>query len=307
MILTASRLQGRVTFITGPEKGSGKTTLLNYCLGLLRVAGERPAFMGIGFDGEGCPDDRSPRIACHEGEVFVTAASYLAASGCWPEVLEALPGSTSLGRLAVVRARRDGHAVLVGHEHNDSCARAIDLIRSEGWARTVLVDGAMNRITQVAVLAGAQFLFAARVNSENLSRNAAVIRRLVALASLPALPDLPGDLDALAEASGLPLPAFGVDGPLTATSLAGVPESAATIVVDDFTKVFLDGPGLSAVCRERVLAVRTSVDFGGFCVALRDVDRDRFLLELADPAAAALIAFNPYRAGWGEENVVEPS
>lgn len=297
MILAAESLTRRVTFITGPEKGSGKTTLLVHALGLLRLAGERPAFLGIGFDGERDPAARAPRIACLPGEVFVTAAACLATSGCWPEVLAALPGSSALGRLAVVRARREGRAVLVGSERNEYSARAIELIRAEDWARTVLVDGAMNRITQVAAFPGARFLFAVRASPADLERNAAAVRRLALLVRLPALgtaaeADL-DHLDDLVRAAGLPVPASAVDGALTADALARAPRTARTLVVHDFTRVFLDLPALTALLSERALAVRAGVAFGGFSVTLRDVSRARFLQAVADPAVAAMIAFNP--------------
>jgi hypothetical protein len=295
MVLDAASFLGQVTFITGPEKGSGKTTLLNYCLGLLRTAGERAAFVSIGFDGERRDGSRAPRIACRQGEVFVTAADYLESCGCAPEVLNVLPGSSALGRLAIARARRDGEVVLVGSERNAYSAWAIDIIRRQGWARTVLVDGAINRLTQVASFPGARFVFAVRADPGDLERSAAAVRRMTALARLPAVGTATGvDLDASIRAVGLPAPALPIDGPLTATSLARMPGATGTIVVDDFTKVFLDPVDLASRRGDRALAVRTGIAFGGFVVTLRDVSRRRFLAALADPAAAAMVAFNPY-------------
>jgi energy-coupling factor transporter ATP-binding protein EcfA2 len=304
--LSAEDFSGRVTFITGPEKGSGKTTLLNYALGLLREAGEAPAFLGIGLEGDeraraagiralesGSPnadsrDARAPLVACRPGEVFVSAERFIRSSSCLPEVLETLPGSTALGRLAVVRARRDGQAVLVGPERNELTAFAVGAILEAGWARSVLVDGALNRITQVSAFAGAgaaRFYFAVRASPGDLERNARAMRRLYALATLPEA--------GLAE---LPEPVFALDGPLTSQSLARVPAAARSIVVDDFTKVFLDGRELAALRRERALAVRSGVEFGGFVLSLRDVARERFSRELADPALEALVAYDPFEA-----------
>lgn len=364
MNLAAGGFSGRVTFLAGAGKGSGKTTLLNYALGLMRDSGESAAFLGIGFDGEQRAGARLPRIACRRGEVFVTASQYLAISGCRPEVLDVLPGSSPLGRLAIVRARRDGEVVLVGCERNDYTARAIETIRGEGWALTVLVDGAMSRITQVSAFPGARFVFTVRALPGDLEGSAAAVRRLAALADLPVVgagsgahdndasaaglptpacalddrasapgppthgcaldddvsaaglptpacapdyhasaPGLPTRgcaLDNDVSAAGLPTPACALDGPLTATTLERVPAAARTIVVDDFTKVFLDASALGALRRERVLAVRTGVEFAGFVVTLRDVSRARFLAALDDPAAAEMIAFNPYEVGAAE-------
>ncbi len=299
MRLGAAELTGRVTFITGPEKGSGKTTLLNHALGLLRASGEAAAFLGIGFDGEaGMMDARAPRVACRPGEVFVSAERYLRSSSCLPEILEALPGQTALGRLAVARARRPGQVVLVGAERNEYSALAIDAIREAGWARTVLVDGAMNRITQISTLAGsrafpgARFLFAMRVSPGDLERNLRAMRRIFALSRLP----VAGCDGAAGSATVLPEPVFRMVGPLTAQTLSRVPDGAASLLVEDFTKVFLDAQALAAFARSRVLAVERGFEFGGFVVSLRDLCRERFSEALGDPEIEELVEYDPFEA-----------
>jgi hypothetical protein len=291
--LGAAALSGRVTFVTGPEKGSGKTSLLNYALGLLREAGESPAFLGVGFDGEaGDATSRASRIACRSGEVFVSAERFLRSSSCLPEILEALPGSTALGRLAVARARRDGWAVLVGPERNEHTAFAIDAIRSGPWSSTVLVDGAMNRITQVSAFRGARFLFSVRASPGDLERNVRAMARAWALARLPEAGSAP-----------LPEPAYRLAGPLTAQTLARVPPEARSIIVEDFTKVFLDAQALAALSRDRSLAVEAGIEFAGFAVSLRDLPRERFSAALraaaGGPEIEELVDYEPYGASRG--------
>ena len=294
MRLGAAALSGRVTFITGPEKGSGKTTLLNYALGLLRSSGEAAAFLGIGFDGEaGMMDARAPRVACRPGEVFVSAERYLRSSSCLPEILEALPGQTALGRLAVARARRPGQVVLVGAERNEYSAAAIDAIRDVGWARSVLVDGAMNRITQVSAFSGARFLFSLRVSPGDLDRNLRAMRRVFALSRLPVAAV---GSDGAGAAALLPEPIYRVEGPLTAQTLSRVPETAASVLVEDFTKIFLDAQALAAFARSRVLAVERGFEFGGFVVSLRDMSRERFSEALGDPGIEELVEYDPFEA-----------
>lgn len=293
---------GRVTFITGPEKDCGKTSLLNACLALARGAGERPAFLGIGFDGEArdsLSGLRKPRIEARTGEIFVTAEPYLRASRCLPEVLDVLPGSTALGRLAIARARRAGAVTIVGPERNELAAWALARIRDEGWARTVLVDGAINRITQVAAFDGARFVFSLRVSPADLGRQARRLRLVSTLLRLPAL-----DKDSagiVTGPAGFPEPLHFLEGPLTLESAERVPREAATVVVDDFTKIFLDGQDLAAFRRGRTLAVRNRVDFGGFVVVLRDLGEDAFRKAVADEETLALVSFNPYAADGGEE------
>ena len=289
MDLAAGDFLGRVTFITGPEKHCGKTTLLNACLALTRRAGERPAFLGIGFDGEGrdaLSGVRKPRIVCMPGEVFVTAEPYLRASDCLPEILDVLPGSTVLGRLAIARAGRSGPVTLVGPERNEFASWAISRIVDEGWARTVLVDGAINRITQVAAFDRARFLFALRVSPSDLERQVRRLRLLYALQSLPILGTEGG--------GEFPEPRYLLEGPLTDETAKRLPPEAKTVIADDFTKVFLDGPALRAFLRDRRLVLRAGADFGGFVVVLRDLSRAEFSGFLADAEIEALVSYNPY-------------
>jgi len=336
--LEAKDFSGRVTFITGPEKHCGKTTLLNRALGLLREAGEKPAFLGVGFDGE-CRDDltaaRKPRIRCEAGEVFVTAERYLRASACLPEILDLLPGRSAMGRLAIAKARRGGEVIIVGPERNDLASFALERIREEGWASSVVVDGAINRITQVSAFFGARFLFALRVGPADLDRQAKRARLVASLACLPAFPRATASNDGRgappirgsenanaavfhgavglcgvagpgfparripdseAEASGLNAPAYELFGPLTEDSAARLPEDARSLIVEDFTKVFLDLAALGVFRRGKFLGVRSSVDFGGFVVVLRDLSRERFEAALGDDELAQFVAYNPYEA-----------
>jgi hypothetical protein len=287
MTVEASDFAGRSTFVTGPDKGSGKTSFLNFALGLLRAEGESLGFLGIGLDGDGAQAGAAGRpvlVPCRAGELFLSAERYLADSGCCPEIVGALPLAGALGRLAVARARRDGSAVLVGPEGNDQAALAISMMREAG-ARSVLVDGAMNRITQVSTFAGARFWFVLRVEPATAERQARAMRRLAALASLPS-----GDT------AVLPGPVARIDGPLTGAALSRVPESARSVVVEDFTKVFLDWRELSSLMRSRTLAASRGPEFGGFAVSLRDMSREDFARRLDDPAIEAMTAFDPYGA-----------
>jgi energy-coupling factor transporter ATP-binding protein EcfA2 len=302
--LKSEEMLGRVTFVTGPEKGCGKSTLVNHALGLLREAGEKPALLAVGLGGEslklGSGDTvrrergRKPGslqgIECLRGEVFVSAERYLLRASCLPEILDVLPGSTALGHLAIARAHRRGRVVLVGAECNEYAAWAIERIREEHWARTVLVDGAINRITQVSSFSGARFLFVMRVSAGDLDRACGSIRRMYRLATLPVVAASAADD---ASKGGLTEPLWAVEGPLTGETLSRVSESVRTILVDDFTKVFLDAQELGSLLRSRVLAVRTGIEFGGFVVVLRDLSRERFIEALGDPTIERFVAFNP--------------
>ena len=130
MLDRAEDFLGRVTFVTGPEKHCGKTTFLNRALSLARAAGERPAFLSIGYDGEARDSlsaARKPSVPVSPGDVVVSAERFLRDSRILPEILEALSGSSAFGRICVARARRPGRLVLVGPEGNEGVARALYL------------------------------------------------------------------------------------------------------------------------------------------------------------------------------------
>lgn len=287
---------GRVTFVTGPEKHCGKTTFMNRAAELARRGARAaglpgPALLTVGYDGEArdfLSGARKPAVPVAEGDVVVTTERF--ARPCSPEILDVLPGSTALGRLCIARARRAATVALVGPEGNSLVAWAVRRI-VDGYSGTVLVDGAINRITQAASVGGARFVYALRVDGASLERAAALVRRMAALASLPVAPMRGGD----AAIEG----PFVLDGALTAETTARVPKGAASVVVEDFTKVFLGDSELSAFLRERTLYVGRRIEFGGFVVACRGVSDEDFSSRLADDALSALVAFNPYeeRAG----------
>ena len=307
MRLEASALSGKVVFIAGDGRGSGKTALLAHALGLLRSAGERPAYLGVGLDGESeraaavagpFAHGRGSLVPCLPGELFLSSERYLRLSGCESEIVALLPGSGALGRLAIARARRPGLAVLVGPDSNELAALAIGLMRGELGARTVLVDGAINRITQVASFPGSVFFVATCVSPGDLAAKAKAMRRLALLADLPELgARAREDPDGAAVEAGLGTGAAWIEGALTASTLDRVGAEKRTIVVEDFTKVFLDEPALSCLLRDRSLAVERRIGFGGFVARLRDLSWEAFCAALRDERVEALVLRNPYEEG----------
>lgn len=292
MLDRAEDFLGRVTFVTGPGKHCGKTTFLNRALALVRGSGEKPAFLSIGYDGEGRDSlsaARKPPVYVCPGDVVVSAERFLRDSRILPEVLEVLPGASAFGRICLARAHRPGRLVLVGPEGNEAVALVLSLLTIEGWARTVLVDGAINRVTQVAVWPGARFVFTVRADPSTLDRSARQVRRLARLASLPVTPERFGSGEGEAV----------LDGPLTASSAAALPKSARAVAVADFTKVFLDDAELKSFLGQRSLFVRSPSECAGIVAVLRGVSRASFLGKL-DAATSALVSFNPYELIPGE-------
>lgn len=289
---------GRVTFVTGAEKHCGKTTFMNRAAQLARrgaaVEGRQgPALLTVGYDGEArdfLSGARKPAVPVEAGDIIVTTERF--AKPCCPEVLEVLPGSTALGRLCIVRAHRAATVALVGPEGNSLVGWAVRHIVDEALAGTVFVDGAINRITQAASVAGARFVYTLRVDGSSLGRSLAQVRRIAALVNLPVITNVE-------QAMAGSLAPVTFDGALTSETAARLPVEARAVAVEDFTKVFLADQELAAFRRGRALYVRRSIEFGGFVVMCRGVSDGEFRERLADDAVSALLAFNPYEPEMG--------
>ncbi len=274
-------IDGAVTAVTGFEKGSGKTTFLNFALPYAREFGPVAVFT-IGVDGSLKAREAGvfvPEIKVEPGDIVLTTESFARASDARFEVLDTLPGRTALGRLMVGRALRAGSITLVGPEHFSLLAEVIARVRSEGWVRSVLVDGAVNRITQVSALGDVRFAFTVRADRSNLVKVSARVRAITELSSLPL--ESPGP------------DSRRIEGPVTSESLKVLPEGTTTISVEDFTKFFLEPTELFRALERYRFSVRKAFELLCYSITLRDVTREEFL-QAAGPKAGPKILFNPY-------------
>jgi hypothetical protein len=285
MLPDAGLFAGRTNLVSGPGPGSGKTSFAKAALASLRLAGERCALISAGVEGAAPRHGQGrDQVALEPGEVFLVPAAFLRSATCEPEILDAVPGSSALGRLAIARARRRGLATLVGPERNEYLAWAIGRIREENWASTVIVDGALNRLTQAATLGGVRLFFAARAGRADFQRVASRMRHMHDLVRLPEYakaPKVPG-ATVLRHA-----------GPFTSADASRLHPDVRTVVVGDFTKVFLEGRELRSLLKSVALYVEKAVEFGGFSIALRDIRRATFAEALGE-SAAAVVSWDAY-------------
>lgn len=279
MTVSLQRVQHAVTAVTGFEKGSGKTTFLNLALPVARHAGPVAVFT-IGVDGGAKAREDgagTPDITVAPGDLVVTTEAFARASDARFEVLEALPGRTALGRLLLGRAVRAGSVTLVGSASFTDMADLIERVRAEAWAASVLVDGAVNRVTQVSALGAARFAFTARIHRGNLAKAAAKLQALAALADLTA-----------ADSSELAW-----KGPLTMEGLAQLPPPPGPLSLGSFSDVFLEPADLKRLLTRYDVRLRRPLDLLCFSIVLRDLSRDTFL-ETVGPSVAERVLFNPY-------------
>ena len=285
MLPAAELFLGKVNLVTGPGKACGKTLFAKAAALSVRAAGGRPALMAVGAEGGGPGKAQARDVGLEAGEVFVTAERLLPAATCLPVLLEVLPGASALGRVVVARAARRGRAALAGPERNEYLAAAAEKILEEGWASTLIVDGALNRLTQIASLGRARLFYAVVAGRADCRAAAAGLKSFLRRAELPV---------AAMEEPNAVSGAYRVSGPLTPSTAELIPEGAGLVAIDDFSKLFVEGRDLDAFLRRHRLAVLRGVDFGGFSVALRGVDRGAFEALLGEEAAGRVVSWNAY-------------
>ena len=278
-------LKDRTVFIVGSRKKAGKTTFLNYALNRLRGSAPVGA-LSVGVDGEAQDQvfgNPKPQIRAERGDLLLCAETALAAADLHYEILNVYPFRTAIGRPVLLRALRPGRAEISGPENNEQLREILSDMRRHG-AGTVLVDGAVDRITQVAAGGKAAFVYVARVEPENLDSSAAAIRLVWSAAAVP-----------LCRAGEkLPDPVIIIDGALTPGRLPGKDVKGGTLVIEDLTKIFLSWAQWSELKNRFELRFGAKPDLAAFIVNLCNVSRPDFEKKLALPALAERIIYNPY-------------
>ena len=300
MRVTSELFLDRVNLITGQGSGSGKTTFAKEAARTIHTRGQPVAMLAVGVEGlytqgnsthgnigEGPSVQRMEAqkgnsiVNLHSGDVFVSSENLLALATCSPAIVDVVPGSTALGRLFIARAMRDGRAALVGPHANEYLGWIVRRIRDEAWARTVIVDGALDRLTQVASIPEAQLFYTLRVDKSNYVKAARWMRHFFRLVSLPQVSD---DCDCAGR--------YTIRGPLTSHALEAVPTDTKTIVVQDFSKVFLSEDQLVLALRNYKLEVVEKILFRGFAVFLKSVTKDDFSTLLGEELRSLVLSFD---------------
>ncbi|HAP44640.1 MAG: hypothetical protein A2087_13165 [Spirochaetes bacterium GWD1_61_31] len=307
-------LTGQVTFVTGPEKNCGKTSFLLAALAAWRQARAEAgrswplALLTVGYDGEvrdWLSGQRKPGAPLQVGDYYITVERFLRAGGCCPEIVALVPGSGALGRCCIARATRPGLAALVGPEGNAGLGAAIAWLRAELAGCTILVDGAINRITQLAAVPDARLAYVLRLDRAGLNRAVERLQRLALLLQLPAAPagETALALEAAADQAGAAIadqasadPAlYSLADALTSESLQRLPAACRRLVVEDFTKIFLTAAELRAGLAGRQLYSRAAIECVALVAVTRGVDDDEVARRLPDPFIQQRLLFNPYR------------
>ena len=278
-------LKDRTVFIVGSKKNAGKTTFLNYALSRLRGAASLGA-LSVGVDGE--PQDQvfgnpKPQVRTERGDILLCAETALKNADLHYEILNLYPVRTAIGRPVLLRALRAGRAEISGPENNSQLEEILSDMRRHG-AGTVFIDGAMDRITQVAAGTKAAFVYVARVEPENLDSTAAAMKLIWAASGAPLW----------REGEKCPAPLIRLEGALTPGKIPPKDLKGGTLLIEDLTKIFLTWAQWGELKGRFELRFAAKPDLAAFIVNLYNVTRADFEKKLASAPLADRIIYNPY-------------
>ncbi len=134
------------------------------------VVGRQAAILCAGYEGERPGSGvGGTSVEVWKGEIFSTAAGVVERLDCAPEILVGALGSSALGPIVLVRAGRRGKGILVGPSESAALATVADeAMRAQYPYHTVLVDGALDRLSPISALPNAQLFCTVRIDRANL-------------------------------------------------------------------------------------------------------------------------------------------
>lgn len=215
--------------IIGMEKNCGKTVVLNHILSRLANFSIKTAVTSIGIDEEtkdAVTHTAKPEITLHKGTLFATSQSHYLTRRLQSEILDMGADSTSLGRVVIAGVLEEGQVLLSGPGDTPSLKRLIDQFHSLG-AELVLVDGALSRksLASPSITEG-MILCTGAALSLNIEQLVAQTKHTCNMINLPLYE---GEEDVVR-----------IEGMVTERILEK--HSKKTIVIKDFTKLFLTAP-----------------------------------------------------------------
>lgn len=276
-------IQDKTTFIVGNAKNAGKTTFLNYMLPLIRVSGNPFLYSSIGVDGEdfdSITNQRKPQIQAMKGDLVLSTNKALQNKGF--QIVEAFPFNTAAGQIVMGKATRQTKIELIGPEDNTSLSSILGLIKSRHQINTILIDGAVNRLTQLSSAVNPVYVYIAKVDSRNINELTSELKRLSLFNEIPVWDNSVPD-------------AFEVKGALTETRLKEISVSMKTLVINDFTKIFLTLRGCQNLIQTRKIYFKYRIPMM-FCVLnIKDISRQHCEELLSKIGLSIDILFNPYQ------------
>ena len=277
------------TFIMGNKKNAGKTTFMNLALNHIRKRAT-PALCSVGLDGErnDLIDGRTkPFVLTEEGDLVVTTYPMIRKSEAQLKLLKVFPYHTVLGQLVIAQTVRKGNIELVGPDNNKQLNEVLSYIKNELGCKTIVIDGAANRITPVSSSDDSSFFYVVNADRKNLDK---------AIDSMKLLSFTSGckSLDQLKDKETHSI--FYVEGALTYNKTLTIPKESNVVVVENFSSVFLTYKQLVQLCKNKKLIVKKISKLMGFVVILKDVEEEELMELYKNNDIQTQLIINPYVA-----------
>lgn len=282
-----NQLINKTTFLVGNKKNAGKTTFLNY---LLKHAREvvRPAFLTIGIDGETSDlvfETPKPRVYTEIGDFVITSDMMINKSDAIFEIIHVFPYKTVLGRIVLASTLRAGYVELVGSEDNSQLTDIINHLKEKENINTIIVDGAASRTTQVASVKNSQFYYIMVMDQKTFNSDFSKFRTLSVISKFKSVNQIT-DIESKT--------VYAIKGALTESKLAEIPANCEILILDDFTKVFLDLNKVSDLSKSMEIVYETRYELASFVLIFKDVKKKDFENLIQKNKIKEPILFNPY-------------
>jgi hypothetical protein len=263
------QMVNKTTFLVGNKKNAGKTTFFKYAVNQLR--GHSPfAFLTIGVDGEpydAADHSHKPAIYTAEGDYIVTTNTRINRSSASFAIKQVFPYRTTLGQLVLAQTIRGGNVELVGSEDNLQLTEIIRFLKDDMHIDTILIDGAANRNTQVASVRDSSFYYILRIDHETLHSDVNKLRTISLISKFPCNYDIK-DIHQKRVVE--------ITGAFTESKKELVPEGCDVLVVNDFSKIFLDYAQIAALCSNYQIAYKIGYTLLSVVIILKNVQQQEF-------------------------------
>lgn len=282
-----NQLLNKTTFLVGNKKNAGKTTFLNYALKHIREV-VRPAFLTIGIDGETSDlvfETPKPKVYTEIGDYVITSDIMISKSNALFEIIHVFPYKTVLGRLVLATTLRAGSVELVGSEDNSQLTEILNYLKEKEQIKTIIVDGAASRTTQVATVKNAQFFYIMVFDQKTFNSDFNKFKTI-------ALSNKFNSIDEINKIDGKLV--FEIKGALTESKILEIPKDCEVLKIGDFTKIFLDYNRISDLSKKHQLVYSTKYKLASFVIIFKDVLKKDFERLVNQNNIKEPVLYNPY-------------
>lgn len=219
-----------------------------------------------------------PAVYVKKGDLLVTTETEISHSGGDFTLLEAFPFRTVEGRLVLARAGRETRITLTGPETNYQLEEIINIVRQ--YAHTILIDGACDRVTQIAGSDNSVFFYIFSIDNINLNSS---IDRIWQLTDFSLTGNDYSDR------------AHKISGIVTKNILDNIEKEIDEVVIEDFTRIFISPSDWKKIRKKYKISFRKSIELCRIVVNLKNIKESVFVERLRDKGVGTdRILFNPY-------------